>query len=108
MLVCGACGDNWMKVVESVELGPTAADDEYALQILACVKCDVRAIGLYTESRRGAFGSESVHHFGYPVDRATASALLQVLNRGDGEAIRAAFAPHMDETKRFRVVYRDG
>ncbi len=108
MLVCGACGDNWMKVVKSVELGPTAADDEYALQILSCVRCDARAIGRYTESRRGALGSESVHHFGYPVDRGAASALLQMLNGGDHEAIRAAFAPHMDEAQRFRVVYRDG
>jgi hypothetical protein len=54
-----------LQVVHAIELAPDAAWDEITLQWIECRACGFAAPATYLESRRGALGSELVHHDAY-------------------------------------------
>jgi hypothetical protein len=71
-LICPECHSNRLRITRRLELAPDHRSDEIALQIINCEACGFRGIAIYEESRRGALGSGSWSHWGYP---AKASAL---------------------------------
>ena len=65
--ICPECSSNSMRIKLNIELPPDNRSDEISAQVLRCIKCDFRGLGVYEESRRGALHSESVYHRGYYV-----------------------------------------
>lgn len=71
--VCPGCDAPTLDIVERVELGPGADDDERTLQRIRCTACGLTGAAEYRESRRGS--GESWHHDGCLLDAAGEDAL---------------------------------
>jgi len=56
-----------LKTISTIELPPDSRSDEITLQVVECSQCGFAGIAVYGESRRGAFGTESIDHRGYRV-----------------------------------------
>jgi hypothetical protein len=54
-----------LTIASALELPPDSRSDEITLQIVVCTACPFEGLAVYEESRRGAWGTESVDHRGY-------------------------------------------
>lgn len=68
---CPKCNQKKMIISSNLELPGDSRSDEISLQILECLNCDFKGIGVYEESRRGAIDSDSYDHRGYIVNEET-------------------------------------
>ena len=79
---CPQCANlKTLRIINSIELAPDARSDEISLQVLRCRDCDYEGLAVYEESSRGAFGSESVDHYGYHADKKTIREIQSEINR---------------------------
>jgi len=77
--VCAECNHNSLKIMFTLELPPTADDDEIALQLLSCGECNFQGLAVYRESRHGSLDSESWQHKGYVLGEKSLSRLMQAM-----------------------------
>jgi hypothetical protein len=74
-LICPDCRHPTLSVTRSIELGPMPLWDELSLQVVRCDRCQLTAIAVYEESRRGAPDQEIIHHTGYRLEKNQVAAL---------------------------------
>jgi hypothetical protein len=90
-----------------MELAPSDQFDEIALQTLKCAAWTCRFVGIaiYTESRRGSLGSESMRHTGYTISSKDVGKELgriaTLIKRGDWEGLDIVIG------KRFQMILCD-
>ena len=75
VFVCPRCLGVTVTIEHSLELPSDSRSDEIEVQTLKCSKCGFAGLGIYEESRRGGFDSESVDHRGYYVDDSTLASI---------------------------------
>ena len=80
--LCPQCSTpKGLQITSKIELPPDSRSDEIALQVVQCSQCGFAAIAVYEESRRGAFGSESIDHRGYRVGAEDVERLREAIKR---------------------------
>lgn len=78
-LRCPVCEAAALRIERALELGSDGRSDEITLQIVRCARCEMEAVAVYEESRRGAFGEESVHHAAYPSDEEALAEVRSIV-----------------------------
>jgi hypothetical protein len=80
-LICPDCKAHTLHINHALELPPDGYHDEIRLQLVGCVHCGLKALALYTESRRGSLDSDAWHHEGYRVSEADFRAVAAASQR---------------------------
>ena len=89
-VLCPACdGRKELLIVSFLELPPDARSDEIRIQLWRCPVCDMTIVGIYEESRRGSWDSESIDHQGYCLAPSAWHILEQLIGK----------CPHPEDTK---------
>lgn len=79
--ICTDCSTaGTLKILRQIEIPPDSRSDEITLQIIKCSRCGFEGIAVYEESRRGAFGDESVDHYGYYLSEADVQELKKLID----------------------------
>ena len=78
-LRCPRCGRPALAITAALDLPADGRSDEISVQLLRCGGCDLRAVGVYEESRRG--WEESVDHRGWVVDQEVWASLAAEIGR---------------------------
>ena len=81
VFVCPRCLGVTLQITSSIELLPDSRSDEISVQILKCSKCKFVGLGVYEESRRGGFDSESVYHRGYYMDTSALVSIEEMIKQ---------------------------
>jgi hypothetical protein len=80
--LCPECSTpKGLQTTAMIELPPDSRSDDIALQVLECSQCGFAAIAVYEESRRGAFGTESIDHRGYRVSAEDVERVRETIKR---------------------------
>jgi hypothetical protein len=77
--MCPACASAHLQIQSSIELPPSGADDEIAVQTVECGACRFAGIAVYRESRHGALDSESWNHTGFELEPGDLEKLLTTI-----------------------------
>ncbi len=79
-LSCPACtSSSSLKIEQSIELPPDSRSDEIRVQVLRCTSCDFTGVGVYEESRRGSFDSDTFDHYGFFINPSEWQVLSELI-----------------------------
>jgi hypothetical protein len=77
-LQCPECESARLQIEHALELGADERSDEVTLQIVHCAACDMEAVAVYEEARRGALEDESTLHSAFPTDEEALGELMDI------------------------------
>ena len=66
---CPNCLMSSLEIGQAIDLPPDSRSDEITVQVIVCRQCGFLGAAVYEESRRGAPGTETMHHTGYRLKR---------------------------------------